>query len=296
MSPEQFQAEQFEASRPHLQAIAYRMLGSASDAEDAVQEAWLRVNRADTAAVDNMRGWLTTIVSRICLDMLRTRRTRPEEPIGEWDQAPIVSPIGGAADNADPEQELLLADSVALALLVVLETLNPAERLAFVLHDMFGVPFEEIAPIVEREVPATRQLASRARRRVRGAEPEARAADVTAQRRIVDAFLAASREGDFDALMAVLDPDVEFKADRALADNRPLEVTGAANVAPLLLERGSPFARFARPAIVDGRAGFVVVAGERVLAVLAFDVDLETERVTRLRLTRDPDKLAAVRV
>jgi RNA polymerase sigma factor (sigma-70 family) len=287
-----FQPEQFEASRPHLQAVAYRMLGSVSDAEDAVQEAWLRVGRADTDTVENMRGWLTTIVSRICLDMLRSRRSHPEEPVAEWDQAPIVSPRA----TADPEQEMLLADSVALALLVVLETLSPAERLAFVLHDMFGVPFEEIAPIVEREVPATRQLASRARRRVRGAEPEAHAADLAAQRKVVDAFLAAAREGDFEGLMAVLDPDVHFKADRALADNRPVDLVGAGNVVPLLVDRGTPFAGFARPAIVEGRAGLVVVAGERVLAVLALDVDLETERVTALRLTRDPEKLRAVRV
>ena len=290
-----FQAEQFEASRAHLQAVAYRMLGSASDAEDAVQEAWLRVSRADATAVENMRGWLTTIVSRICLDMLRARRSHPEEPVGEWDQAPIVSSLGAAA-TPGPEQEALLADSVALALLVVLETLNPAERLAFVLHDMFGVPFEEIAPIVEREVPATRQLASRARRRVRGADPDAHAADLAAQRRVVDAFLAASREGDFDALMAVLDPDVEFSGDRVFADDRPVELVGAANVAPVLLERGSPFARFARPAIVDGRAGVVVYFGGRVQAVLAFDVDLAAQRVTALRLTRDPEKLRAVRV
>jgi RNA polymerase sigma-70 factor (ECF subfamily) len=225
--------------------------------------------------------------------MLRARRSRLEEPVAEWEQAPILSP--GPA-GADPEQELLLADSVALALLVVLETLSPAERLAFVLHDLFGVPFEEIAPIVEREVPATRQLASRARRRVRGSATEQRGADLAAQRAVVDAFLAASREGDFGALMSVLAPDVEFKADRALAANRPLAVTGSAEVAPLLLQRGAPFAHLARPALVDGRAGLVVLSGTRVLAVLSFDVDVKAGRVTRLRLTRDPDKLAAVRV
>jgi RNA polymerase sigma-70 factor (ECF subfamily) len=285
-----FQADEFEASRPHLLAVAYRMLGSSSDAEDAVQEAWLRVSRADTAAVENMRGWLTTIVSRICLDMLRARRSRPEEPVAEWDEAPIVSPA------PDPEQEMLLADSVALALLVVLETLSPAERLAFVLHDMFGVPFEEIAPIVEREVPATRQLASRARRRVRGASPEAHASEVAAQRKVVDAFLLAAREGDFEGLLAVLDPNVRLKADRAFADNRPVDLVGAGEVAPLLLSRGAPFAPFARPALVEGNAGLVVVARGQVLAVLAFDVDVSSGRINAVRLTRDPAKLRGVRV
>jgi RNA polymerase sigma-70 factor (ECF subfamily) len=290
MNAEQWQTEQFEASRDHLHAVAYRMLGSAADADDAVQEAWLRLSRSDIDGVANMRGWLTTVVSRICLDMLRARRARREQPVEQWELEPIVAP----AAAPDPEEELLLADSVGLALLVVLETLSPPERLAFVLHDMFGVPFEEIAPIVDREVPATRQLASRARRRVQGAGTEARATELAAQRRVVDAFLAASRSGDFEALVAVLDPDVEFHADRAGVENAPLHVRGAAEVATAVLERGSPFAQFARPAIVDGRAGLVVVAGKRVLAVLALTVD--GERVTELDMTRDPEKLRTVRV
>jgi RNA polymerase sigma factor (sigma-70 family) len=292
MNAEPWQTDQFEASRTHLQAVAYRMLGSAADAEDAVQEAWLRFSRSDVEGVANLRGWLTTVVSRICLDMLRARTARREQPVDDiWEQAPIVAP---AAVPADPETEMLLADSVGLAMLVVLETLTPPERLAFVLHDMFGMPFEEIAPIVGREVPATRQLASRARRRIQGADAESRAEEITAQRRVVDAFLAASRGGDFEALVAVLDPDVDFHADRAGVENAPLHVRGARGVAAAVLERGSPFAQFARPAIVDGRAGLVVVAGERVLAVLSMTV--AGERVTALDLVRDPEKLRSVRV
>jgi RNA polymerase sigma-70 factor (ECF subfamily) len=286
MNAEPWQTELFEHNRGHLQAVAYRMLGSSADAEDAVQEAWLRFSRSDVDAVENLRGWLTTVVSRVCLDMLRARRARREEPTEVWEQEPIVA--------ADPEQELLLADSVGLALLVVLETLSPPERLAFVLHDMFGVPFEEIAPIVDREIPATRQLASRARRRVRGADPDLHAEQLTAQREVVDAFLAAARGGDFDALVAVLDPDVDFQADRAGVENAPLHVRGAEVVAATVLERGAPFARFARPAVVDGRAGLVVIAGGRLLAVLSLTV--EGERVTALELTRDPVKLRAVRI
>src|SRR5829696_8183999 len=201
-------AERFEANRPHLRAVAYRMLGSISEADDAVQESWLRLSRSGTSGVENLGGWLTTVVARVCLDMLRSRRSRREEPLGVRVPEPIVSREGGI----DPEHEALLADSVGLALLVVLETLTPAERLAFVLHDMFAVPFEEIAPIVGRSTAASRQLASRARRRVRGAAtvPDA---DLNRQREVVDAFFAASREGDFDALVAMLDPDVVLRAD-----------------------------------------------------------------------------------
>src|SRR5216117_3308061 len=195
--------DEFETHRQHLQAVAYRMLGSASEAEDAVQEAWLRLSRSDTAAVENMGGWLTTVVARVCLDMLRSRR---EHYVGSWLPEPVVTIENG------PEDEAVLADSVGLALLVVLDTLTPAERLAFVLHDMFGMPFEEIAPIVDRSPAAARQLASRARRRVRGApDPDP---DLARQRAVVDAFLAASRAGDFDALVAILDPDVVLRVDR----------------------------------------------------------------------------------
>lgn len=290
MGAEQWQTEQFEQNRAHLRAVAQRMLGSAAEADDAVQEAWLRLNRSDTAEVENMRGWLTTVVSRLCLDMLRARQARREELVDGWFPDPVVT----VDDTSDPEQQALMADSVGLALLVVLETLSPAERLAFVLHDMFGVPFEEIAPIVERSVAATRQLASRARRRVRGAH-EPRDRSLAQQRRVVQAFLAASRDGDFDALVSVLDPDVVFRAD---AGSRPLpppeEVRGAPEVARLVLARGTPFAPLGRPAIVNGRAGVVVAGPDHVIAVVAFTI--VGDRVTEMDLMVDPVKLREVRV
>src|SRR6266436_3710909 len=203
-------AERFEENRPHLRAVAYRMLGSSAEADDAVQEAWLRLSRSGTSGVENLGGWLTTVVARVCLNMLRSRTSRREEPLGVHVPEPILS----REDGIDPEHEALLADSVGLALLVVLETLAPAERLAFVLHDMFAVPFDEIAPIVGRSPAAARQLASRARRRVQGASTVP-GADLTRQREVVDAFLAASRAGDFDAPLALLDPDVVLRADHA---------------------------------------------------------------------------------
>jgi RNA polymerase sigma-70 factor (ECF subfamily) len=209
MDDRDYLARRFEENRTHLRAVAYRMLGSVTEADDAVQEAWLRLSRADATAVENLPGWLTTVVARVSLDMLRARASRRETPLGPHVPEPIVS----RADGIDPEREALVADSVGLALLVVLETLSPAERLAFVLHDMFAVPFEEIAPIVGRSPTAARQLASRARRRVRGAAP-APDADLGTQRRVVDAFLAAARGGDFDALLEVLDPDVVLRVDR----------------------------------------------------------------------------------
>src|SRR6184192_2339289 len=224
-------AQRFEEHRSHLRAVAYRMLGSASEAEDAVQEAWLRLSRSDTAAVENMGGWLTTVVARVCLDMLRSRRARREDYVGSWLPEPVVSIENG------PEDEAVLADSVGLALLVVLDTLTPAERLAFVLHDMFGMPFDEIAPIVERSEDATRQLASRARRRVRGATPGLDP-DLREQRRVVDAFLAASRQGDFEALLEVLDPDVVFRIDTGPGGTQT-PVVGAAAVARTILARGT---------------------------------------------------------
>src|SRR5881392_1965663 len=225
---------EFESHRQHLQAVAYRMLGSASEAEDAVQESWLRLSRSDTAAVENMGGWLTTVVARVCLDMLRSRRARREDYVGSWLPEPVVTIENG------PEDEAVLAGSVGLALLVVLDTLTPAERLSFVLHDMFGVPFDEIAGILERSEAATRQLASRARRRVQGATPRTDP-DLREQRRVVDAFLAASRAGDFEALLQVLDPDVVFRVDRGRRGAR-MPVTGAAEVAETILARGSRFA------------------------------------------------------
>jgi RNA polymerase sigma-70 factor (ECF subfamily) len=283
-----WQLEQFEQFRPHLQAVAYRMLGSVTDADDALQEAWLRLSRADTDDVANLGGWLTTVVGRVCLDMLRARRSRQEDYVGSWLPEPIVSLDG----ETDPEQEALLADSVGLALLVVLETLTPVERLAFVLHDMFGVPFEEIASIVGRTPDAARQLASRGRRRVQGAAPSPDA-DLARQREVVDAFLAASRAGDFEALVAVLDPDVVFRSDRGLTSPlaRP-PVTGAAAVAEMILERGSRFAPDARPALVNGTAGFVVVRNQRPFAVVGFTVS--NGRIAEIDLITDPEKLRAV--
>src|SRR5437016_6067188 len=253
MSSRDIQTEQFERHRAHLQAVAYRMLGSATEAEDAVQEAWLRLSRSDTEAVANLAGWLTTVVARVCLDLLRARRARREDSLGSWLPEPVVS-IGEG-----PEETALLADSVGLALLVVLDTLTPPERLAFVLHDMFAVPFDEIAAILDRSEAATRQLASRARRRVQGATPRTDP-DLREQRRVVDAFLAASRAGDFEGLLKVLDPDVVFRVDTGPGGDRA-PVNGARLVAQTILARGSRFAPYARPAIVNGNAGVIVVPG-----------------------------------
>jgi len=262
-------AAAFEQERAHLHAVAHRLLGSSSEADDAVQEAWLRLNRAGGEGVDNLGAWLTTVVARIALDMLRARRRRREEAFGL--REPVV-----ALDEGDPEHEALLADSVGLALLVVLETLSPAERLAFVLHDMFAVPFEEIAQVVDRTPDAARQLASRARRRVRGATPSADAG-YAEQRRIVDAFLAASRAGDFEALVELLDPDVVFRVDGG-AELPAL--TGARAVARRIRARGSRLAPFARPALVGGRAGAVVYSQGRLFAAVAFTV--AGERITEI--------------
>src|SRR3989454_5455360 len=258
-------ATRFEENRTHLKAVAYRMLGSVSEAEDAVQDAWLRLSRSDTSGVENLDGWLTTIVARVCLDMLRSRKSRREEPLGA--QAPEM--IVSREEGVDPEREALLADSVGLALLVVLETLAPAERVAFVLHDMFDLPFDEIAPIVGRSPTAARQLASRARRRVQGAamvtEP-----DLARQRKVVDAFLAASRGGDFDALLAVLDPDVALRADRAAVQTGASgEVRGAAAVARTFAGR----AKEAQPALIDGAAGLVWAPGGRPRVVFGFTIE-----------------------
>jgi RNA polymerase sigma factor (sigma-70 family) len=288
VNEQSWQLEQFEHYRPHLQAVAYRMLGSVTEADDALQEAWLRLSRAQTDDVANLGGWLTTVVGRVCLDMLRSRRSRQEDYVGSWLPEPIVS----LDDETDPEQEAILADSVGLALLVVLETLTPAERLAFVLHDMFAVPFEEIAPIVGRTPAAARQLASRGRRRVQGAEPNPDT-DVRGQREIVDAFLAAARGGDFDALLAVLDPDVVFRADpgkiRRLA--RP-PITGAEAVAAELLSRAPQFAPLARPALVNGTAGLVVGHEDRPFAVVGFTV--ARGRIVAIDLITNPDKLGGL--
>ena len=285
MSDSDLLSKEFELHRPHLRAVAYRMLGSMTEAEDAVQESWLRLARTDAEAVSNLGGWLPTVVARVALDMLRARRSRHEDYIGSWLPEPIVSVETGE----DPEHEALLADSVGLALLVVLDTLTPAERLAFVLHDMFGVSFEEIAPIVDRTPAAARQLASRARRRVRGATPSPDP-DLAQQRRVVDAFLAASRAGDFEALVAVLDPDVVFRVDGGGVPPRARPpVVGAEAVARQVLTRGSRFAPFARPAIVNGAAGLVIVPVAEPIAVVGFTV--AGGRIAEIDLVADPAKL-----
>jgi RNA polymerase sigma-70 factor (ECF subfamily) len=287
MDKHEWLVERFEENRTRLRAVAYRMLGSLSEADDAVQEAWLRLSRSDTSGVENLRGWLTTVVARVCLDMLRSRTSRREEPLGARVPDPIVSREGGI----DPEHEALLADSVGLALLVVLETLAPAERLALVLHDMFAVPFDEIAPIVGRSATAARQLASRARRRVQGAAtvPDA---DLRRQREVVNAFLAAARSGDFDALLAVLDPDVVLRADRgALPSDASRVVRGARAVAAQALT-GSQSAgaeRFIQPALVNGAAGVVVFAGGRPFSVMGFTVT--RGKIVAIDILADPARL-----
>ena len=278
-------AERFEEHRPHLRAVAYRMLGSLGDADDAVQEAWLRLSRSDARAVENLGGWLTTVVARVCLNTLRARAARREEPL---DDAHVPEPIVSREDGVGPEQEALLADSVGLALLVVLDTLAPAERLAFVLHDMFAVPFDEIAPIVGRSPAAARQLASRARRRVRGAAPEPDAG-LDRQHEVVDAFFAAARDGDFEALVAVLDPDVVLRSDGgALRPAASVVVHGARAVA----ERAVTYARLSpcvRPALVNGAAGVVVAPGGRPFAVMAFTV--AGGRIVEIDALSDPERL-----
>ena len=286
MSENDLLAEQFERHRTRLRAVAYRMLGSISEADDAVQESWFRLSRSDPEAIANLRAWLTTVVARVSLDMLKARRTRREEYTGSWLPEPVVS-VEGGQDN--PEDEALIADSVGLALLVVLDALSPPERLAFVLHDMFAVPFPEIAEIVGTTPAAARQLASRARRRVRGAAPP-EDADVKQQRELVNAFLAASREGDFEGLVAVLDPDVVFRIDaggRGPGAREP--VNGAKAVAERILERGTPFARFAQPAMVNGRAGVIVAPGGVAMAVVGFTTS--HGRIAAIDLITDPEKL-----
>ncbi|RIV41543.1 sigma-70 family RNA polymerase sigma factor [Micromonospora radicis] len=278
-------AERFEEHRPHLRAVAYRMLGSHGEADDAVQEAWLRLSRTDPDELDNLAAWLTTVVARVSLNTLRGRRRRREEPLDVRVPDPVVSPAG----TDDPEYAAVLADSVGLALLVVLDTLTPAERLAFVLHDMFAVPFDEIAPMIDRSPAAARQLASRARRRVRGQAPVPDG-DLARQRRVVDAFLAAARDGDLDALVGVLHPGVVLRSDGGLARTRHTTViTGARDVAAQATAFGR-FSPFARPAVISGSAGVVVVAGGRVLSVMAFTVS--GGLVAEIDVIADPQRLA----
>jgi RNA polymerase sigma factor (sigma-70 family) len=286
-------ALRFETHRVRLRAVAYRMLGSLAEADDAVQEAWLRLSRSDTGEVVNLGGWLTTAVGRVCLDMLRSRRTRREEPLDEQPSGqpgrqpgvrmpePVLAPVSGA----DPEQEALLADSVGLALLVVLETLSPAERLAFVLHDLFAVPFDEVATVVGRSPAATRQLASRARRRVQGGAP-APDADPDRQREVVNAFLAAARDGDFDGLVAVLDPDVVARSGAGVT-------TGAAAVASGAIAFGR-LAAVGRPALVNGAVGIVGLMEGRLVSVLSFTV--VHGRIAVIDIVREPEQLAGLDV
>ena len=286
MDEHEWLADRFEQHRAHLRAVAYRMLGSLTEADDAVQDTWLRLNRAGASEVENLRGWLTTIVARVCLNMLRSRNTRRQESLAVHIPDPVVSPEGAL----QPDEEALLADSVGLALLVVLDTLAPAERLAFVLHDMFELPFEEIAPMVGRSPAAARQLASRARRRVKGAEVPAPDPDVARQRQVVDAFFLAARRGDFDALVAVLHPDVVLRAD--FGARRPAAskvVHGAAAVARQSLMGGALPAADLHPAMVNGAAGVVVTVRGRPFAVMAFSV--VDSKIVEIDAIADPERV-----
>jgi RNA polymerase sigma factor (sigma-70 family) len=285
MNERDFLAQEFEKHRTRLRAVAYKMLGSLTEADDAVQEAWLRLSRVDADEVENLGAWLTTVTARVSLNILRSRRTRGEEPL----ELRMPDPIVDRADGTDPEHEALLADSVGLALLVVLETLSPAERLAFVLHDMFAVPFDEIAPIVERSPTAARQLASRARRRVQGEAPMPDA-DLTTQREVVNAFIAAARNGDFEALLQVLDPDIVLRADRgAVAFGSASVVRGAANVA----RQASAFSRLdvdIRPALVNGAVGTVTLRDGRPFSIAGFTI--RNGRIVEMDVLADPEQLS----
>ena len=282
MADHDWLAERFETHRTHLRAVAYRMLGSVSEADDAVQDSWLRLSGSDPSDIENLGGWLTTVVARVCLDMLRARTSRREEPLGSH----LLDPDASHADGVDPEQEALLADAVGIALLVVLDTLAPAERLAFVLHDMFAVPFDEIAAMVDRSPQATRQLASRARRRVQQATTSP-ATDLTRQRDVVGAFLAASREGNFDGLLAMLDPDVVLRADdAAVRMGASAEVRGAGGVAGTFSGR----ARAAQRALVDGAAGAVWAPGGKPRVVFGFTI--EGGKIVAIDMLADATRLS----
>jgi RNA polymerase sigma factor (sigma-70 family) len=288
MDGNQWLADRFEEHRTHLRAVAYRMLGSLAEADDAVQDAWLRISRADASQVENLGGWLTTIVARVCLNMLRSRNTRREQPLGVHIPDPVISTEG----TLQPDEEALLADSVGLALLVVLDTLSPAERLAFVLHDMFELPFEEIAPMVGRTPAAARQLASRARRRVKGAELPAPDPDLARQREVVDAFFLAARGGDFDALVALLDPEVVLRSD--FGARRPAAsrvVHGAAAVASQALMGALPTAQL-HPALVNGAAGVVITVRGRPVAVMGFTV--ADGRIVEIDAIADPERVRRI--
>jgi RNA polymerase sigma-70 factor (ECF subfamily) len=285
MDERDFLAQEFEQHRTRLRAVAYRMLGSLTEADDAVQEAWLRLSRVDSDEVENLGGWLTTVVARVSLNILRSRRTRGEESL----ETRMPDPIVDRADGTDPEHEALLADSVGLAMLVVLETLNPAERLAFVLHDMFAVPFEEIAPIVDRSPAAARPLASRARRRVQGSSPVPDA-DLGTQREVVDAFIAAAREGDFTALLEVLDPDVVLRAD---VDPAGLGSATVVRGAETIARQASAFQQLGveiRPALVNGAVGTVTLRDGRPFTIVGFTI--RNRRIVEMDIVADPERLA----
>src|SRR5688572_6402941 len=296
MNEREYLAEQFEEHRAHLRAVAYRMLGTLGEVDDAVQEAWLRLNRADHTDIDNLGGWLTTVVARVCLDMLRSRQSRREEPFTTDAPEPVATGTRGSSrvlsersESKDPEQEALLADSVGLALLVVLDRLTPAERLAFVLHDMFAVPFEEIAPIVGRSAEAARQLASRARRRVRGGgAPDP---DLVQQREVIDAFLAALRGGNFEGLLAVLDPDLVVRAD--MAAGATTEIRGAAVWAKGAVAYGH-MARLTQPALVNGAIGVVVAPRGRLVRALRFTI--ANGKITEIEVIGNPARLGGLEV
>jgi RNA polymerase sigma factor (sigma-70 family) len=288
MTENEWLVDRFEEHRPHLRAVAYRMLGSVSEADDAVQDAWLRVSRADASEVDNLGGWLTTVVARVCLNMLRARKTRREQPLDTQLPDPVISPYR----MPQPDDQAVLADSVSLALLVALDTLSPAERLAFVLHDMFGLPFEEIAVMVDRSPAAARQLASRARRRIKGVEIPAPDHDRVRQRAVVDAFFRAARGGDFDALVAVLDPDVVLRAD--FGGRRPAapKITrGAAGVAKQAVIGALPHAEL-HPALVNGAAGVVITVRGRPFAILGFTVT--NGKIIEIDAIADPERVARI--
>jgi RNA polymerase sigma factor (sigma-70 family) len=285
MDEQDWLATRFEEHRGHLRAVAYRMLGSVAEADDAVQESWLRLHRTGASDIDNLGGWLTTVVGRVCLDMLRTRASRREEPAGPHLPDPVV--------GTDPEQQALLADSVGLALLVVLDTLDPAERLAFVLHDMFGLPFDDIAPVVGRSTVATRQLASRARRRVQGSPTPDTSLD--RQHRVVDAFFAAARDGDFDALVAVLDPDVVLRSEGGVLPAGASRILhGAAAVAnqALMFRRAGAHPEATRPVVVNGAAGLLIVRHGRPAALFAFTV--QNNHIATIDVIQDPERLASL--
>jgi len=291
MTQHSWLTERFEENRPRLRGVAYRMLGSLSEAEDAVQEAWLRLNGVDATTIENLGGWLTTVVSRVCLDMLRSRRSRREEPIG----AQVTAPRPAHREGADPEGEALLADSVGVALLVVLDTLTPAERLAFVLHDLFGMPFDELASIMRRSPAAAKQLASRARRRVRGS-PAPSDAGRARQHEVVDAFLRAARAGDLEALLAVLDPDAVIRIDGAArmaggaadAADTPRELRGASTWAKQLIAMSRGL-RFVQPALINGSVGLILAPSGKLSRVLTFT--FTSAKIARLEVIGDPARL-----